>query len=105
HIRSSEHLKLCRLNMHARFMQLNYSSLMFRRTVIEEVGPWDTVNRGGDSEFLTRILEYYGQEKIVNLLNRPLSFSRVWSGSLTSGEMSRGYFAYSRLLYRWAFRQ
>lgn len=105
HIRTSEDLEFRRLNINAQFMQLNYSSLMFRNTVIDEIGHWDTVNRGGDSEFFTRLLEYYGQERVVNLLNRPLSFSRVWSGSLTSGEMSRGYFGYSRLLYRWAFRQ
>src|SRR5699024_1516536 len=66
---------------------------------------WDTVNRGGDSEFLTRLIEYVGEDKVINLIDKPLSFSRVWDGSLTSGEMSRGYFAYSRLLYRWSFRQ
>src|SRR5699024_11816162 len=80
------------------------SSLMFRSSVIAEIGPWDTVNRGGDSEFLTRLIENYGSDRVAELADRPLSFSRVWSGSLTSGEMSRGYFAYSRLLYRWAFR-
>jgi len=79
--------------------------LMFRRTLIEQIGPWDTVNKGGDSEFLTRLIEYVGSENVLHLSDRPLSFSRVWSGSLTSGEMSRGFFAYSRLLYRWAFRQ
>src|SRR5699024_963446 len=105
HIRSNEHLEFRRLNIHAQFMQLNYSSLMVRRAVVDEIGPWDTVNRGGDSEFLTRLVEYYGEDRIVNLLSRPLSFSRVWTGSLTSGEMSRGFFAYSRLLYRWSFRQ
>src|SRR5699024_3955631 len=45
------------------------------------------------------------EDKVINLIDKPLSFSRVWDGSLTSGEMSRGYFAYSRLLYRWTFRQ
>src|SRR5699024_5913230 len=83
----------------------NYSSLMFRKSVIDEIGPWDTVNRGGDSEFYTRLIENYGDSRVGNLYDKPLSFSRVWDGSLTSGEMSRGYFGYSRLLYRWAFRQ
>ena len=105
HIRTTEALDFQRMNMHAKFIQMNYSSLMFRKTIVDEIGTWDTVNRGGDSEFLTRIIENYGSDRFLRLLDKPLSFSRVWSGSLTSGEMSRGYFANSRLLYRWAFRQ
>src|SRR5699024_8889996 len=105
HIRTSETMEFQRVNIRAKYMQMNYSSLMFRRTLIEQIGPWDTVNKGGDSEFLTRLIEYVGSENVLHLSDRPFSFSRVWSGSLTSGEMSRGFFAYSRLLYRWAFRQ
>lgn len=105
HIRTSDELEFRRLNIRAQFLQMNYSSLMFRRSVVDEIGPWDSVNRGGDSEFLLRLLEYFGKQNVVHLSSQPLSFSRVWIGSLTSGEMSRGYFAYSRLLYRWAFRQ
>lgn len=105
HIRTNEQLQFRRVNARAQFLQMNYSSLMFRRSVLDQVGPWDTVNRGGDSEFYTRLKEVYGSKNIVGLHDRPLSFSRVWAGSLTSGEMSRGFFAYSRLLYRWAFRQ
>jgi len=105
HIRTNEQLFFQRVNTQARYMQMNYSSLMFRKSVITEIGDWDTVNRGGDSEFLTRLIENYGADRVVEIAGLPLSFSRVWSGSLTSGEMSRGYFAYSRILYRWAFRQ
>jgi len=105
HIRTSESMEFQRVNILAKYMQMNYSSLMFRKTLVEAIGPWDTVNRGGDSEFLTRLIEYAGSENVLHLSDRPFSFSRVWSGSLTSGEMSRGFFAYSRLLYRWAFRQ
>ncbi|WP_150119566.1 glycosyltransferase family 2 protein [Enteractinococcus helveticum] len=105
HIRTTAEADFRRINMRAQFMQMNYSSLMFRRSVVEEIGPWDTVNRGGDSEFYTRLIEYYGNDRVTNLNDQPLSFSRIWEGSLTSGEMSRGYFSYSRLLYRWSFRQ
>lgn len=105
HLRTTPDLLFRRVNMQAKFLQMNYSSLMFRRSIIDEIGHWDTVNRGGDSEFYTRLIEYAGQDRVVGILDKPLSFSRVWDGSLTSGEMSRGYFAYSRLLYRWAFRQ
>lgn len=105
HIRVTPDLEFRRMNMQAKFMQMNYSSLLFRKNIVDEIGNWDTVNRGGDSEFLTRIIENFGSDKVAHQPEEPLSFSRVWSGSLTSGEMSRGYFANSRLLYRWAFRQ
>src|SRR5699024_744682 len=105
HNRVSEEAVFRRVNIQAHFLQMNYSSLMFRRLVPEEIGPWDTVNRRGESALYTRLVEYYGEERVWSLHYRLLSFSRVWDGSLTSGEMSRGYFEYSRLLYRWAFRQ
>lgn len=105
HIRTSENMQFRRINTRPQHLQTNYSSLMFRKTVTDEIGDWDTVNRGGDSELAVRIQQNYGTSSILHLVDKPLSFSRVWSGSLTSGEMYRGYFAYSRLLYRWAFRQ
>lgn len=105
HVRTAEDMRFTRVNSKARHANKNYSSLMFRRTVVDEIGPWDTVNRGGDSEFESRLVANFGKARKVDLLDKPMSFSRVWSGSLTSGEMARGYFAYSRLLYRSAFRQ
>lgn len=105
HIRTTENLEFERLNAQAKFLQMNYSSLMFRRSLVNDIGDWDAVNRGGDSEFYSRVLEFAGPDSVVGLHDRPLSFSRVWEGSLTSGEMYRGFFGYSRLIYRWAFRQ
>lgn len=105
HIRTTQDMDFQRVNIHARYLQMNYSSLMFRKSITADIGPWDTVNRGGDSEFLNRVIENYGSEHVLELMDKPLSFSRIWAGSLTSGEMSRGFFANSRLLYRWAFRQ
>src|SRR5699024_5505388 len=94
-----------RVNSQAKYVQMNYSSLMFRKWITNEIGTWDRVNRGGDSEFLMRMIENFGEERVVHIGDKPLSFSRVWEGSLTSGEMSRGFFGYSRLLYRWSFRR
>lgn len=105
HVRTDEDMHFTRVNSKARHANKNYSSLMFRRHVVDEMGLWDTVNRGGDSEFESRLVANFGSDRKVDLLDKPMSFSRVWSGSLTSGEMARGYFAYSRLLYRSAFRQ
>lgn len=105
HIRTDEQLELQRVNSSARFLQTNYSSLMFRREVIEEIGGWDTVNRGGDSEFLMRLRKFYGSDKVTQIRDQPLAFSRVWNGSLTSGEMYRGFTATPRQLHIWAIRQ
>lgn len=105
HVRTTDQLVFCRINSSARYLQVNYSSLMLRRQVIEEIGVWDSVNRGGDSEFLMRLRKFYGSDKVAHIRGRPLSFSRVWKGSLTSGEMYRGFTASPRILHIWAIRQ
>src|SRR5699024_4405795 len=74
-------------------------------TLFNTIGIWDDVNRGGDVEFETRLEQNISATQKVDILGKPLAFSRTWDGSLTSGEMSRGHFAYSRILYRWSFRQ
>lgn len=105
HIRTTSDMKFRRINARPQHLQTNYSSLMFRKEVTDRVGAWDTSKRGSDTELVDRIRAHYGKSAVVNLADKPLSFSRVWDGSLTSGEIYRGYFAYSRLLYRWSFRQ
>lgn len=105
HIRTTESLEFKRVNAEARFLQMNYSSLLFRRSLMTDIGEWDSVNRGGDSEFYSRLIEFAGADRVLSLHEQPLSFSRIWDGSLTSGEMYRGFFGYSRLIYRAAFRQ
>lgn len=105
HIRTTETLKFRRVNSSAHFLQMNYSSLMFRRQVVSEIGGWDTVNRGADSEFFTRVNEYYGSDRVLRINDRPLAFSRLSEGSLTSGEMYRGYIGTPRVMYLWAIRQ
>lgn len=105
HIRTSEHLVFQRLNMRPRYLQKNFSSLMVRKTLFNTIGLWDDVNRAGDVEFETRLEQNISATQKVDISGKPLAFSRTWDGSLTSGEMSRGHFAYSRILYRWSFRQ
>lgn len=105
HIRTTQNMHLRRVNRRPAYLQKNYSSLMFRKKLIGEIGEWDSVNRSGDAEFVMRIITNFGSSSIVELSDWPLSFSRIWDGSLTSGEMARGFHAYSRILYRWAFRQ
>lgn len=104
HVRVTEDLKFIRINNNPVLSQANFSSLMVHRSTFDKIGPWDTVNRGADSEFRDRLVKYYGQP--VSVLNEvPLSFTRTWEGSLTSGEMSRGFVDPSRLLYLNAYTQ
>lgn len=105
HIRTSTDMRFQRVNKRPVYTQTNYSSLMFRRSLVAEIGSWDTVTRSGDTEFLVRIMSNFGSSRIVEIADKPMSFSRVWKGSLTSGEMWRGFYAPSRLLYRGAFLQ
>lgn len=105
HIRSTEDMQFRRINTKPKHLQTNYSSLMFRKEITDQIGGWDTSNRGSDAEFAIRVEQNYGAASVTHMTALPMSFSRVWDGSLTSGEMYRGYFAYSRLLYRWAFRE
>jgi hypothetical protein len=104
HVRVTEDLKFVRINNNPILTQGNFSSLMVHRSTFETIGMWDAVNRGGDSEFRDRLVSYF--ERPVEVLDEvPLSFTRTWEGSLTSGEMSRGFVDPSRLLYLNAYSQ
>lgn len=104
HVRVTEDLKFVRINNNPVLTQANFSSLMVHKSIFEKVGAWDTVNRGADSEFRDRIVQFFGRP-VEALTDVPLSFTRTWEGSLTSGEMSRGFVDPSRLLYLAAYTQ
>lgn len=104
HGRVTDDLRFVRLNNNMFLAHVNYSSLMVRRCVIDEIGGWDPVNRGGDSEYMSRITAFYGTKPVL-VGKVPLSFSRTREGSLTSGELVRGYMDSSRVLYANAFKQ
>lgn len=104
HVRVTEDLKFLRINSNPTFTQVNYSSLMFSRKIIDDIGMWDEVRRGADAEFRDRIVARYGQRIRVHR-DVPLSFTRTWDGSLTAGEISRGFLDSSRRLYATAYAQ
>lgn len=63
----------------------NSSSLLFRRKIIDRLGPWDKVRTGGDSEFIKRIRLVYGADSIIPVLPLvPLSFVLGGHDSLTN---------------------
>lgn len=68
------------------YLRMNISSMMFRKDVIaKEIGFWDEVRFGADSEFHERIMAKFGTTSVAVLNAGPLSFTRFHSGSLTGG--------------------
>lgn len=71
-------------SLNARLIHWNHSSFLFRKKVIEDIGPWDSVIVGGDTEFIWRVQAYYGNGAVVKYKpNIPFSFALDDDGSLT----------------------
>lgn len=63
---------------------LNFSSLMVRRQVVDEIGGWDEVRVNGDAEYRSRILKAYGEDAICTVKDPAvLSFALTRPASLT----------------------
>lgn len=69
----------------APFTRLNPSSPLFRREVIEQMGGWDLVRTGADSEFLARLKLYFGK-RAVKGLTLPLAFGAHRDDSLMTAK-------------------
>lgn len=67
----------------------NVSSLMVKRDVFVDLGYWDQVRFGADTEYYERIITYYGESAIVEVLpGVPLSFGLSDNSSLTQTKSS-----------------
>ena len=67
----------------------NLSSMMFRRAKIAaEIGFWDEVRFGADSEFYERLQAKFGKKSVADIKAGPLSFTRLHGASLTGGGYS-----------------
>ena len=88
----------------------NFSSLMFRREVFEQIGPWDAVRVGADSELLRRVEAFYGSSSVARLEPEvPLSLVDTQESSLTlagpTGVLALHHFVGSRRNYRIAYER
>ena len=62
-------------------------SLMFRREeILSELGYWDSVRRGGETEMLSRIRSRYGSASVVTLEKGPLVWKRCRGSELDTFE-------------------
>ncbi|KAA9005042.1 glycosyltransferase family 2 protein [Histidinibacterium aquaticum] len=81
--RTTNELDFAKVRSH--LITYNTSSLMFRRTpVAKQLGYWDTVRLGADSEFIGRIQKVFGERSFRKLRTGPLSFQRISDSSVTT---------------------
>lgn len=66
---------------------LNYSSFIFRRELLDQVGLWDEVAVSGDGEFFSRVRTVFGEHSVLRMPPRYLvAFSLAREDSLTRGK-------------------
>jgi glycosyltransferase involved in cell wall biosynthesis len=66
-------------------IDLNYSSLLFRRDAMESLGAWDKVRVAADREFIKRFETVFGAEALIQTHEKvPLAFALKPENSLTS---------------------
>lgn len=72
--------------------ELNFqeNSLLWKRSVIDEIGYYDSVRFGGDTEFRKRLQRRFGTDVVVKIPNE-LNFIRKTNSGITSNEISRAY--------------
>ena len=80
-------------------------SIMFaREPVVREIGFWDEVRKGADSEFRRR-LEIAFKQEITLASEVPLLMGLYQPESLSGNDLHRGYFDADRLVYRSHWRR
>ena len=108
--RMTNDLKAYRRGNPGYYIQINLSSLMFRREAfLDGLGAWDSVRFGADSELWSRARKRFGAASI-RILPQVLAFGRSSSQSLTENAVFGypGYFIGARReyheSYEWYYR-
>lgn len=69
----------------------NRSSFLFRKNVVDDLGPWDNVRVSADTEYIKRVEKYYPQDAVVELHREvPLAFALDDGSSLTRNSATHG---------------
>nr|WP_136251671.1 glycosyltransferase [Ningiella ruwaisensis] len=88
-VRCSEELVFQHWRVEESLIHRNVSSLMISRKIFDELGYWDQVRFGADTEYYERVIMRYGRESIIEVLQDvPLSFGLSDSNSLTNKRQS-----------------
>lgn len=103
--RVDENLRLVLRSSTGRVMYPSMPSLMFRRQqVLEDLGYWDTVRKSGDSEYKSRMENYFGAP-IEVVCQAPMAFALMEGQNLTRDDMGVGYLAPDRRTYLRAYKR
>ncbi len=78
-------------------------SLLMKREVFDELGPFDLMRKGADTEYIERIATVHGLKSIVNL-KMPLSLYQLTGGSLSREDFRPSWHRPARATYHSAFR-
>lgn len=88
-VRCNNALFFERWRMEDALIYRNVSSLMIKKKVLNDLGYWDQVRFGADTEYYERILAHYGEQAITEVLPEvPLSFGLSDDSSLTQTKSS-----------------
>lgn len=70
--------------LNPRLIHWSHSSFLFRRVVFDELGYWDTVLVGGDTEYIWRVESHFGYNSVKKIHSEiPLAFALDDESSLT----------------------
>lgn len=70
--------------LNPRLIHWSHSSFLFRREILDELGAWDSVVVGGDTEFIWRVQSKYSRWSVKNIISAvPMAFALDDEGSLT----------------------
>ncbi|MEX5727657.1 ribosomal protein L19E [Rhodovulum iodosum] len=76
----------------------SHSSFLFRRDIVREVGRWDNLRVGADTEFIWRIQSRYGKSAVRRLVREaPLAFALDGESSLTRTKLTHVSTVYNGL--------
>lgn len=89
-VRITDDLRVVRRGLpHGRFVGYNHASLMVRTSTLRNLGGWDEVRFGGDSELEARLVAIAGPKAISHLLDdTPLTLARSDAASLTGSPVT-----------------
>ena len=83
--------------------RVNASSLLFRRArVMQLLGYFDSIRKGGDAEYAFRLEAVFG--RAIEDVQQPLAYTRLRPSSLSRSDFTLGWSAPARITHQGAYR-
>ncbi|WP_375263782.1 glycosyltransferase family 2 protein [Palleronia sp.] len=110
-VRASESLEFTSWSLGPNLVRPSYPSFMVRSRVLSELGFWDPLRFSADSEFIYRVTNAYGKNRVAWIdRDVPLAFSLVMDTSLTNrkathvGSTRHGLRRYYHEIFKYQWR-